>query len=699
MSSNDLFLIAQIKTKFFQLQFFVNCKKDILKKAFFNNSVSIYLLFLSFCFIQTNETFAADTLFVTSPSQKLKIGIWQNVQLHYAAWHDQRMIVAPSLIDLQVQGKLALADQKNQIKSHRITKGEETIEVQIPEKRRQIKNEYHQLSIVFKQPYTLDVRVYDDGFAYRIGTSFEDSIVIQRELANINFPTTSSAYIPIVTKRDQVDEFHTSFEELYQLKSLKDLQPGVIGYSPVLVMSENSGLPKIGITESDLEDYPGMFIGGTSDNSLIGVYAGYPAEERLVEGEFPQMVVSKRADFIAKTKGKRTYPWRVFIVAEQDKDLPSSDMVYRLASPSRLQNTDWIKPGNLTDEWITDVNLFNVPFRAGINTASYMYYIDFAKRFGFDRIMMDAGWSDNNNLFKVNPAISMDSILAHSRKQGVKLGMWTLARTLDKQLDSALDRFQQWGIDFIMTDFIDRDDQKAVNFHFKIAEAAAKRNIMVMFHGTFPAKGFDRTYPHAVAREGVMGSEYNIWGNKLTPEHDLILPFTRMLAGGFDYEPGLLNNATQKGTRPVVGVVTSPGTRAHQLAMFVIYDSPMQIFSGNPSEAYLEPAFMELLGSIPTLWDETIILDGKVGDYIITARRKGTDWYIAGMGDWQARDIKLNFDFLEEDQYNATICKDGINADRYAADYSLTYSNIVKKNDQLTIHLAPGGGFLMKLER
>jgi alpha-glucosidase len=270
---------------------------------------------------------------------------------------------------------------------------------------------------------------------------------------------------------------------------------------------------------------------------------------------------------------------------------------------------------------------------------------------------------------------------------------------LDKQLDSALDRFQQWGIDFIMTDFIDRDDQKAVNFHFKIAEAAAKRNILVMFHGTFPAKGFDRTYPHAIAREGAMGSEYNIWGNKLTPEHDLILPFTRMLAGGFDYEPGLLNNATEKGTRPVVGVVTSPGTRSHQLAMFVVYDSPMQIFSGNPSEAYLEPAFMELLGSIPTIWDETIILDAKVGDYIITARRKGTDWYIAGMCDWKARDVKLNFDFLEEDQYNATICKDGINADRYASDYSLTYSNIIKKNDQVTIHLAPGGGFLMKLEK
>ena len=669
-------------------------KKESIKKR-----ASIILLVLLVCCLNFNPSQAADTLFVASPSKNIRVGVWQDAQLNYAVWHDQRMIISPSLIDMQVEGKGTMANEKNKILSHRITQVISTIDVPVPEKRKQIKDHYHQLQISFKQPYTLEVRVYDDGFAYRIGTSFKDSIIIRNELGKINFPQSASAFIPVVTKRDNLDEYHTSFEELYQLLPLKDVRKEMIGYSPVLVMPDNSSLPRIGITESDLEDYPGMFFGGTADNSLIGIYAGYPAEERLVEGEFPQMVVSKRADFIAKTKGKRTYPWRVFIVAEHDKDLPSSDMVYRLASPSRLQNTDWIKPGNLTDEWITDVNLFNVPFRAGINTASYMYYIDFAKRFGFDRIMMDAGWSDNNNLFKINPAISMDSILAHSRKQGVKLGMWTLARTLDKQLDSALDRFQQWGIDFIMTDFIDRDDQKAVNFHFKIAEACAKRNIMVMFHGTFPAKGFDRTYPHAVAREGVMGSEYNIWGNKLTPEHDLILPFTRMLAGGFDYEPGLLNNATEKGTRPVVGVVTSPGTRSHQLAMFVVYDSPMQIFSGNPSEAYLEPAFMDLLGSLPTLWDETIVVDGKVGDYIITARRKGTDWYIAGMCDWKARDVKLNFDFLEEGQYNATICKDGINADRYASDYSLTYSNIIKKNDQVTIHLAPGGGFLMKLKK
>ena len=658
------------------------------------------IAFVYFLFFMLLSGTAKDTLNVSSPSERIRVAVWLDKDIKYEVRFDGKIIMKPSVINMvDGNGKLFFSEL-SKIKSAKLSEHHDTIVSPVGEKRKNIKDHYRLLNIQMKDPYALQLRVYDDGFAYRITTALRDSVIVQSEIAEINFPRKPSVYIPLVNKRDQVDAFHTSFEELYQLIAVDQLQPEAMGYSPVLVIPSDAKGPKIGIVESDLEDYPGMFIGRNRDGSLKGIQAAYPAEEKLVEGEFPQMVVTKRANYIAKTKGKRNYPWRVFVIAAEDKELPSNDLVYRLASPNRLEKTDWIKPGNLTDEWITDVNLFNVPFRAGINTNSYLYYIDFAKRFGFDRIMMDAGWSDNNDLFKINPAISMDSILAHSRKQGVKLGMWTLARTLDKQLDSALDRFQQWGIDFIMTDFIDRDDQKAVNFHFKIAEACAKRNIMVMFHGTYPAKGFDRTYPHAVAREGVMGSEYNIWGNKLTPEHDVLLPFTRMLAGGFDYEPGLLNNATEKGTRPVIGKVTSPGTRSHQLAMFVVYDSPMQIFSGNPSEAYLEPTFMELLGSIPTTWDETIILDAKVGDYIVTARRKDSDWYVAGMGDWSTYDLDLQFDFLDNNSlYAATICKDGINADRHAADYDLSNKPRIKDNEKMRIHLAPGGGFFIKLSQ
>lgn len=489
--------------------------------------------------------------------------------------------------------------------------------------------------------------------------------------------------------------FQTSFEHTYNFKRLADFPQTSIAYSPILIVPEAN--PKIAITESDLEEYPGLFVTGTGSDALKAVFAPYPLEEKIMWANFSQKQVAKKAGYIARTKGTRSFPWRVFMIAEADKDLPSNDLVYRLAPPSRLKDVSWITPGNITDEWIIDINLFNVPFKAGLNTASYKYYIDFAKRFGFDRIMMDAGWSDNNNLLKVVPGINMDTIVAYAKKQGVKIAMWTLALTLDRQLDSALAQFNKWGIDFIMTDFIDRDDQLAVAFHHRIAKACAERKIMVMFHGSYPPKGFNRTYPNAVAREAVLGSEYNMWSDKPTPAHDLLLPFTRMLAGSLDYEPGMLNNATQKSFRPIEGHVMSQGTRAHQLAMLAVYDSPIQFFAGNPSQGLLEPRFMELWGSVPTTWDETKILDAKVGEHIVTARNNGADWYVGGMTNWTERDLRINFDFLDANsQYKATICKDGINANRYAADYVIE-NLTVKKNDDLNIHLAQGGGFLIKL--
>ncbi|MBN8850584.1 MAG: glycoside hydrolase family 97 catalytic domain-containing protein [Sphingobacteriales bacterium] len=250
-----------------------------------------------------------------------------------------------------------------------------------------------------------------------------------------------------------------------------------------------------------------------------------------------------------------------------------------------------------------------------------------------------------------------------------------------------------------MTDFIDRDDQPTVNFYHRIARACADHHIMIMYHGAFPPKGFNRTWPNAVSREGVLGSEYNIWSDKANPPHDVTLPFTRMLAGSFDYEPGILNNATQKGFRPIEGMVMSQGTRCHQLAMFVVYDNPMQIFSGNPSQGMQEPAFMELLGSIPTTWDDTRILDGKVSEYILTARKKNNSWFIGGMTNWSARDLTLSLNFLDDGTYKAAICQDGINADRYAADYTLIENKFVNRNDTLPIHLAPGGGIIIKLEK
>ena len=654
--------------------------------------------FLSvFCLLTISSAcWPADTLQVRSPSGEICVKVWMDRQLKYSISYHDRSVLLPSSIDMVLENKRNLSFN-NEIRSAKVKNIKEQIISPVPEKRKIIPDIYSLLSVSFRHPYKAEFRVYDDGVAYRIITLFEDSIYIENEVAEFSFPGKPSAYFPQVQKRADADIFHTSFEQEYPLRSLDSIPAGAVAYNPVLIIPAVN--PKIAITESDLYDYPGMFLEGTGSSALKGVFAGYPLEEQATEGMYRQYKVTRRAPFLAKTTGSRSFPWRVLIIAEEDKDLPSNDLVYRLSSPSGIEDVSWIKPGNLTDEWIIDLNLFNVPFKAGLNTASYKYYIDFAKRFGFDRIMMDAGWSDNNDLFKITPSINMDTLVAYSKEKGVKLSLWTLAMTLDRQLDSALNQFNRWGIDFIMTDFIDRDDQKAINFFHRIAKACADHKVMIMFHGAPPPKGFNRTWPNAVAREGVLGSEYNIWSNRVTPGHDVTLAFTRMLAGGFDYEPGLLNNATIKGTRPVSGVVTSPGTRSHQLSMFVIYDSPMQIFSGNPSEAMQEPEFMELLGEIPTTWDETIISDAKVGEYIVTARQKGNNWFVAGMCDWKERDITLKLSFLSYGQYKATICRDGINADRYAADYIIQKDIPVKKDDEIRIHLAPGGGFLIKLDK
>ena len=615
--------------------------------------------------------------------------------LKYRIYYNAASILESSEIDMILVNNKSFSFN-NSIRSHTLKKETHQIISPVPEKRKNIRDDYNILSIGFTQAYTIEFRVYDDGVAYRFLTSFKDSIVIKNEVAAFHFPGHPSAYFPRIHKRPDADIFHTSFEELYPLREVDKIGDTEIAYTPVLFVQPNQ--PSIAITESDLEDYPGMFLNGTGSPVLKGIFAQYPLEEKLSGGEYPQSLVTKRAGYIAKTSGTRSFPWRVFIIADEDRQLPSNDIVYRLAAPSRIGEASWIHPGKGTDEWIINVNLFNVPFKSGVNTASYKYYIDFARRFGFNRIMMDAGWSDNLDLFKINPDINMDTLTAYAREKGIKLSMWTLAYTLARQLDSALDQFNKWGVDYIMTDFIDRDDQKTINFYYRIAKACADHHIMIMFHGACPPKGFNRTYPNNVTREAVLGSEYNIWSDKATPPHDVTLPFTRMLAGSFDYEPGILNNATRKGFRPVEGMVMSMGTRCHQLAMFIVYDNPMQIFSGNPSQALLEPGFMEFLGSIPTTWDETNITDAKIGEYIVTARKKGESWFIGAIADWTARDIYVRLGFLDAGNYKATICKDGVNADRYPADYVLM-STILKKNDEIKIHIAPGGGFVMRMEK
>ncbi|MDO9375603.1 MAG: glycoside hydrolase family 97 protein [Ferruginibacter sp.] len=632
---------------------------------------------------------------LSSPNGKIQVKVELGEKLTYSVAYDNKVVLLPSPIDMLLAGGNLLSS-KLAIKSSRSRSVTDTIFPPVAEKRSRIFDQYNELTIQLKNNFDVIFRAYNDGVAYRIHTNFKDSITIINEIARFNFPANPKLYYPLVDKRADADSFHTSFESVYQQSPLDSISNNALFFNPVLVAPTEG--PKIVITESDIEDYPGMFHRGTSSNSIIGCFAGYPLKETINESEFPQLLVTDRAPFIAVTKGTRSFPWRVLAIAAKDADLPGNDIVYRLGSPSRVKNTSWIRPGKGTDEWIIGINLFNIPFKAGINTVTYKYYIDFAKRFGFDRIMLDAGWSDYKDLFKISPQINMEEIAAYAKANGIRLSLWTLALTLDRQLDSALTQFKQWGVDYIMTDFMDRDDQKMVNFYYRIAEACAKREMMIMFHGAYKPAGFTRTFPNALTREGVLGAEFNIGSDKATPGHDLLIPFIRMVAGPMDYEPGLLDNATKQQFRPIGEKVMSMGTRCHQLAMFVVYDNPMQIFSGNPSQGLLEPAFMKLLGSIPTTWDETIIPEAKLGEYIITARRKGHEWFIAGMTDWSSRKLELSLDFLPAGTYGFEQCVDGINAEKYPADYIISKGELASTG-KLALNLVPGGGYLIRLQK
>ncbi len=653
-------------------------------KRFFLPWVAIFTGFI---------TNAQQKLRLLSPDKTIRIEIQTVNRLSYSVFVDDKKILNESEIDMKLAGDKSLSrDMKLIKKSSRSV--HETIVAEVPVSRKNIPDKFNELSLQFKNRFAVIFRAYDDGISYRISTSFNDSIIVSQETAYLQFTQKTYAYVPLIQKREDRDIFHTSFEELYPYRILDSLSDKDYMYSPVLLKTPDGIF--VALTESDLVDYPGMFLRGTGTDALQGAFAAFPLEERMVDGDYPEMVVSKRADYLAKTKGNRNFPWRVLLIARQDKDLPANDLVYRLASPSTIKETGWIHPGKCTDEWIIDINLFHVPFRSGINTESYKYYIDFAKRFGFNRIMMDAGWSDTRDLFKINPQINMDTLVAYAKMRGIGISMWTLSMTLDHQLDSALKQFKRWGVDFIMTDFIDRDDQKTVNFYKKIAEACAKEKIMIMFHGAYPPKGFNRTYPNNITREGVLGSEYNAWSDKSTAAHNCTIPFTRMLAGPLDYEPGLLDNATPKMFRPIWGKVMSQTTRCQQLAMFIVYDNPMQIFSGNPSQGWMEPEFMDLLGSFPTVWDTTIILQAKVAEQIITARCNGNNWYIGGMAGGKAYDCVIDFSFLPSGKYKVTVCHDGINSDRNAMDYIIEKS-LLESGSSMPIHLAPGGGFVVRL--
>jgi len=402
-------------------------------------------------------------------------------------------------------------------------------------------------------------------------------------------------------------------------------------------------------------------------------------------------------DYIAKTTGTRTFPWRVFVIAPEDGNLIENDIVWKLAEPQVFANTDWIRPGKVAWDWWNANNIFGVDFRAGINNDTYKYYIDFASANGLEYIILDEGWYRiGGSVLESVPEINVPELCRYAAGKDVGVILWVVWKTFHDEIDKAVALYEKWGVKGVKVDFMQRDDQKMVNFYHEAARKTAEHHLLIDFHGSYKPDGLGRTYPNALTREGVMGMENNKWSRNVDPDFDVTIPFTRMVAGPMDYTPGAMVNMDSANFTPLFTRPASQGTRVHQMALYVVFESPLQMLSDTPSAYMKEQECTNFIADIPVVWDEIKILEAKLGDYLLLARRSGKEWFVGGLTDWTPREMSLDLSFLPPGEYLMDIFRDGINADRHAQDYK-HIKITVTGGEKMKISLAPGGGWVARV--
>ena len=623
---------------------------------------------------------SAKTFQMQSPNNFLEITVNVNNNITYEIKYKNEVILKPS--------QIALKSLKNhyginpKLNSNKIIKVDNIIHPVVREKTNKIQDHYNQLSLSFNK-FQLEFRAYNEGIAYRFITDIKGQQKIIEETIEYNFNDNHKIWFP------EEESMYTHQEREYKYLNLQDITAKRFCSIPTLI--EHSENIKIFISESDLFNYPGFFLKG-NNNGLKAIFPYYPSKTEKTSDR--DVVVKERENFMAKTSGKHSFPWRLMIIGN-DKQIAESQLVYQLARKNQIKNTDWIKPGKVAWDWWNALNITGVDFESGVNTATYKYYIDFASKYGIEYIILDEGWYDLKDLMKINPDVNMNELANYSKEKKVGLILWVTWKALDEKLEESLNQFEKWDIKGIKVDFMQRDDQLMVEYYEKIAKEAAKRKMLVDFHGSYKPAGLRRAYPNVITREGVRGLEQSKWGDWANPEMAVTLPFIRNVAGPMDYTPGAMINATKSNFNPVWSKPMSQGTRCHQLAMYIIYESPLQMLADNPSHYYQEPVVMEFLSVVPTVWDEIKVIEAKVGDYIVTARKSNNEWYLGGMTDWTSRDFEINLDFLGKDKYQATIYQDGVNAAKHAEDFKQIKKQVSSK-DSFKIHLAPGGGFVAR---
>jgi len=629
---------------------------------------------------------------VKSPNGAIVLKIETGARLQWSVQHGGQQIIMPSPISLVLQNGEILGDHVK-ISAHR-TESVSTKFDAINYRKKVVDDIYNQITLNCKGDYGVIFRVYDDAVAYRFFTSMPGEIIIKNEEADFNFTADHQVFVPIQQDYRDGRMFNSSFEALYREIKLSQFPKDSLAFLPVLVDVGQDR--KILLLEADLEDYPGMYLDVNGNNTgFKGVYAPYPLE---TYAKSLNIIPGKSADYIARTIGTRSFPWRVIVISEQDKDLLNCDIIQKLASPCRLSDISWIKAGQVSWDWWNALNISHVDFRAGMNTATYKYFIDFASMYEVPYILLDAGWNVPGEITKARPEIDLEELVSYGNQKNVGLILWLSWKDVLQQKETAFPFYNKTGIKGLKIDFIDRDDQVAVVSTYEIVKLAAENHLLVDFHGIFKPTGLQRTYPNLVGNEGVRGMENVKWANEDVPRYDVTLPFIRNLAGPMDYTPGSMRNSNQANFFPVYSMPMSKGTRVHQMAMYVVFEVPLQMLSDNPTIYMREHECTEFITKIPTTFDETVPLDGKVAEYVTIARRKGESWYVGAMTNWTPRELTLDFSFLDSGNYEAVVFKDGINADRDATDYKREVIKI-SSGDKLNIQLSNGGGWVARIEK
>lgn len=655
------------------------------------------LFILSLCCLCLQAFGEEYTYRLASPDKNLEVNISVGQKITYSVRHKDRVLLNASPIGLVFLDRTLGADAKViRKKESSFTEDIQSPHYRVPS----FTVTYNELDLKMKGNYGVVFRAYNEGMAYRFYTTMKDSVIVEDEIASFNFPENYTSYMAYSTAGVKSDQYAMAFQNTYTVSTVKEAEADHIAFLPITLDCGDE--VKMTLLESDLESYPGMFIekGNGESCSLKATFARYPkALER-----FPPRAMTKvveRADYIAKAAGKRNYPWRIWAVTEKDTEMPVNNLVYAQASPNRIGDCSWIKTGKVAWEWWNDWGISGVGFKAGINMDTYKHYIDFAAENGIEFVVLDEGWYNpaKGDMLVVIPELNLEELVRYGKSKGVDLILWTVFNVLDEQLEEACRKYSAMGISGFKVDFLDRDDQTAVEMACRIAEMTAKYRLTLDLHGFYKPTGMNRTYPNVINYESVFGMEEMKWStvDRDMMEYDVTMPYIRMMAGPVDYTPGAMRNAAKRDFKPIYHNPMSQGTRCHQLAAYVVHDSPLTMLADNPTIYRKEQECTDFIVGMPNKGiDETRILQGKLGEFIVTARRTGSAWYVGGMTDWTPRSVTLDFSFLGEGTYDVILFRDGINADRQAEDYvkeAFSVTSASRKN----IWLAPGGGFAMSV--